>query len=137
MMLTTKGRYAVTAILELASLPPGNPVRLSELAHMQNIPVNYLEQIFAKLKKASLVRAVKGPGGGYLLNTDPKEMRIADIIDAVEENIEMSACALKKQNNCTKTMGAKCKTHNLWHGLTRHIRGYFEGITLQDIISAK
>ncbi len=134
-MLTTKGRYAVMAILELAAARhSGKPVSLYEISNKQNITVNYLEQIFAKLKKANLVTSVKGPSGGYMINNNLADIRIIDIIDAVEENIEMTRCG--SEVACTKTK-AQCDTHHLWKGLSQHIRNYFNSITVLDVLSKK
>ena len=133
MMLTTKGRYAVMAILDMASLGVQKPITLSEISVRQNIPLNYLEQIFSKLKFAGLVHAIKGPGGGYIINTPLNKLTIADIIDAVSENIEMTRCGIKSHVGCMPGP-TKCKTHNLWQGLSEHIRNYFSAISIADIL---
>ena len=133
MLLTTKGRYAVAAVLELAQSSNNIPVKLATVAQKQNIPLSYLEQIFVKLKKASIVESVKGPGGGYILVDSPNTISIAMIIDAVEENIEMSNCKIKNTINCRVANNIKCNSHFLWEGLTKHIRSYFEGITIYDV----
>lgn len=134
MMLTTKSRYAVMAVTEVASRGSKFPVRLSDISEKQSIPLNYLEQIFLKLKKANLVRSVKGPGGGYYLNLSSKEISIESIVDAVEENLKMTRCS--KDKSCRKS-GVNCKTHDLWKGLGRHIRGYFANISIDDVISGE
>ena len=134
MMLTAKGRYAVTAILEVAPLSASKPVKLSDIAKRQNISLHYLEQIFLKLKKAEIVQSVRGPGGGYILNGELDEIKIADIIDAVEENIEMTRCSSKTKNGCMVDKG-RCKSHHLWKGLENHIRHYFDSISIADVIS--
>ena len=133
MQLTTKGRYAVMAILEIASRQTSSPITLSEISAKQNIPVNYLEQIFAQLKKAQVVRSVKGPKGGYVINTKLENIKIADIIDAVDENIEMTRCLGKSSKRCTPN-NVKCNTHNLWLGLSIHIRDYFNNISVADML---
>lgn len=131
MMLTTKSRYAVTAMMEVA-IGGTNPVKLSDISVKQNISLSYLEQIFAKLKKASLVSAVKGPGGGYLLRNSSKEISIADIIDAVDENLKMTRCSV--DTGCRRG-GLNCNTHNLWKGLGAQIRNYFTSISIADVIA--
>ena len=134
MMLTTKSRYAVMAVIEVAARDSKTPIRLADISEKQNIPLNYLEQIFLKLKKANLVRSVKGPGGGYHLNLSSKEISIENIVDAVEENLKMTRCS--KDKNCRKN-GVNCKTHDLWKGLGRHIRAYFANISIDDVISGE
>lgn len=136
MMLTTKGRYAVMAILQVAPTTGNKPVRLLEISESQNISLHYLEQIFLKLKKAGIVRSVRGPGGGYILNGELDKIKIASIIDAVEENIEMTRCSLKMKDGCMpdKTV---CKSHHLWKGLGDHIRNYFDSISVADVIAGK
>ncbi|WP_341790378.1 Rrf2 family transcriptional regulator [Rickettsia endosymbiont of Polydrusus tereticollis] len=133
MMLTTKGRYAVMAILEMASRSTDKPITLAEISSKQNISVNYLEQIFAKLKKANLVKSIKGPKGGYVFNTTLNEIKISNIMDAVDENIEMAKCYQKSMKACIPNK-VKCNSHHLWLGLTNHIRNYFENISIQDIM---
>ena len=134
MMLTTKGRYAVMAILEIASKSADKPIALAEIASKQNIPINYLEQIFIMLRKADIVRSVKGPGGGYTLHSGLDKLKIANIIDAVNENIEMTRCSGVTGNNCMVN-NTKCKAHDLWHGLSNHIRHYFQAISVADVIT--
>ena len=133
-MLTTKSRYAVMAVIEVAARNSQSPIRLADISEKQSIPLNYLEQIFLKLKKAGLVNSVKGPGGGYQLNIASDKISIENIIDAVEENLKMTRCS--KDKNCRKD-GVNCKTHDLWKGLGRHIRSYFANISIADIISDK
>ncbi len=134
MMLTTKSRYAVMAILEVASSGSTKPMRLSDISEKQTIPLNYLEQIFLKLKKANIVKSVKGPGGGYCLNSASESLNIIEIIDAVEENTKMTRCSVDK--TCRKN-GAKCMTHDLWKGLGNQIRNYFSSISVADVMSGK
>lgn len=122
------------AIIEVASQDALTPMRLADISANQNIPLNYLEQIFSKLKNSGLVRSVKGPGGGYHLENTPDKITIETIIDAVEENLKMTNCS--KDKNCRKN-GINCKTHDLWKGLSRHIRSYFANISIADIISGK
>ena len=117
MMLTTKSRYAVMAVIEVAANTTGLPMKLSDISTNQDIPLNYLEQIFLKLKKADLVKSVKGPGGGYQLNVTSDQITIENIIDAVDENLKMTRCS--KDKNCKKN-GIHCQTHNLWKGLSTY-----------------
>lgn len=131
MMLNTKGRYAVMAMVDMAMQPQGAPVRLAEISARQEITLPYLEQIFSALKKAGLVRAQRGPGGGYLFVKPTSETRVADIITAVDEPIKMTRCNDHKAGCMSKN--AKCLTHDLWDGLGRQIYGYLDRITLQDI----
>lgn len=134
MMLTTKSRYAVMAIIEVASSGSTRPVRLADISQRQTIPLNYLEQIFLKLKKAHIVKSVKGPGGGYCLTSTSELLNIIEIIDAVEENTKMTRCSVDKA--CRKN-GAKCMTHDLWKGLGNQIRNYFSSISVADVMSGK
>ncbi len=133
MQLTTKGRYAVMAILEIASQMSNMPVTLAEISAKQHIQVNYLEQIFAKLKKANIVRSAKGRKGGYIINEKLDKIKIANIIDAVDENIEMTRCLGKSGNSCVPNK-AQCNAHHLWLGLSRHIRDYFDIISIADML---
>ncbi len=134
MMLTTKSRYAVMAIVEVASSQSIKPIKLADISNKQTIPLNYLEQIFLKLKKANIVKSVKGPGGGYCLNVPSESLNIIEIIDAVEENTKMTRCSVDK--SCQKN-GAKCMTHSLWKGLGNQIRSYFSSISVADVMAGE
>jgi len=137
MMLTTKSRYAVMAMVDIAAQGIEKPVKLAEIAERQDIALNYLEQIFTRLKSAELVTAVKGPGGGYCLNGDKTKITIADVVDAVDESVEMTRCAThEKKAGCAKDK-SKCLTHDVWEGLTAQIRSYLSSITLADITGRK
>ncbi len=131
MMLTTKSRYAVMAVIEVAANKTGLPMKLADISANQDIPLNYLEQIFLKLKKADLIKSVKGPGGGYQLTSTSDQITIENIIDAVDENLKMTRCS--KDKNCRKN-GINCQTHNLWKGLTKQIRDYFASISIADVM---
>ncbi len=137
MQLTTKARYAVTAMVDIAILSnqygSAAPIKLAQIADRQGIALNYLEQIFAKLKKAGLVSAIKGPGGGYQLAHGSKHTRIIDIIEAVEESISMTRCDATIGAGC-KPDKAKCITHELWEGLTKEISNYLSGVTVDDVM---
>jgi len=134
MMLTTKSRYAVMVIVEVASSQSTRPIKLADISNKQTIPLNYLEQIFLKLKKANIVKSVKGPGGGYCLNVPSESLNIIEIIDAVEENTKMTRCSVDK--TCRKN-GAKCMTHDLWKGLGNQIRSYFSSISVADVMAGE
>jgi Rrf2 family iron-sulfur cluster assembly transcriptional regulator len=131
MILTTKARYAVMAIIEIASQPNQKPISLKEISTSQNISLSYLEQIFASLKKHDLVKSIRGPVGGYILSRDKSLITISDIIKAIDEPIKMTRCSTKSlgcNNNNTK-----CKTHNLWHGLENRIYEYLNSISIDKI----
>lgn len=132
MNLGTKARYAVMAMVELASREDAKPVRLAELADSQEMTVPYLEQIFGKLRQAGLVQSVRGPGGGYVLARKAEEIFIAEIIGAVEESVKMTRCASHEESGCMAE-NTRCATHDLWEGLQRHIHGYLQSITLADV----
>ena len=134
MMLTTKGRYAVMASASLANLSTNGAVPLSLVAENQNIPLNYLEQIFSKLKSKGIVSSTRGPGGGYSLTKNKKEISIYDIINAVEENTELVRCGHKKDGGCMPN-ATKCITHDLWAGLEKTITSYLKSKSLSDIVS--
>ena len=124
----------VMALIEVAGNNSNIPTKLAEISANQNISLNYLEQIFQKLKKANIVTSVKGPGGGYKLTASPDQITIEHIIDAMDENLKMTRCS--KDKNCRKN-GINCQTHNLWKGLSIQIRNYFASISVADIISDK
>ena len=130
MQLTTKGRYAVTAMLDLASNDLSRPVTLDMISQRQNISLSYLEQLFAKLRKASLVRSIRGPGGGYLLNVNPVDVTLTEIIEAVDENIDLRRCHGAK--NCLR--GKQCLSHHLWCEVSDQIRGFLSSRNLQQVI---
>ncbi len=130
MKLTTKGRYAVTAMLDLALHENQAPINLTDISARQNISVTYLEQLFGKLRKKGLVESVRGPRGGYRLALSADEITTARVIYAVDEPIDVTRCG--GQQNC---MGdTRCLTHDLWMGLNRHIAEYLNGITLGEVI---
>lgn len=136
MKLTTKSRYAVMAVVEVAHRlkddENNNPTRLVDISSSQDIPLSYLEQIFLKLKNANIVKSIKGPGGGYLLNDDVENISVINIVDAVDENTKMTRCGNGRY--CTKS-GDKCKTHDLWKGLGVHIRTYLSSVSIADILA--
>ena len=130
MQLTTKGRYAVTAMLDLASNNSSRPVTLDMISQRQNISLSYLEQLFAKLRKASLVKSIRGPGGGYLLNINPVDVTLTEIIEAVDENIDLRRCHGSK--NCLR--GKQCLSHHLWCEVSDQIRGFLSSRNLQQVM---
>ena len=136
MKLTTKGRYAVMAMADLAANQNGKPVSLTDISLRQNISLSYLEQLFSKLKSEKLVKSIRGPSGGYLLEKNPKQMRISNIIFAVDEQVRTLNCKRESKKGCNgKTV--KCITHNLWDDLENHINDFFEKVSLGDVIKQK
>ena len=130
MQLTTKGRYAVTAMLDLASNETTKPVTLDRISERQNISLSYLEQLFAKLRKASLVKSVRGPGGGYLLNISAEDVTLTQIIEAVDENIDLRRC--HGLRNCLR--GKQCLSHHLWCEVSDQIRDFLSTKNLQQVM---
>ncbi len=131
MRLTTKGRYAVTAMLDLAFHSQKSPVTLTDIATRQIISLSYLEQLFARLRKAGMVTGVRGPGGGYQLSRNPDDISIAAIISAVDEQLDSTKCGGKA--NCHNNN--PCLTHDLWMGLSTQIHNYLDGISLAEILA--
>ena len=131
MILGTKARYAVMAMVELAGRAQDKPVSLAELAESQDITVPYLEQIFSKLKQCGLVKSMRGPGGGYVLARDASAISIADVVLAAEESIKMTRC--EKHGSGCMSSKARCLTHDLWEGLEAQIYGYLSAISLADV----
>ncbi len=133
MLLTTKGRYAVMALVDMVYYGMQNqPSALHEISQRQGIDLNYMEQIFAKLKKNNLVKSIRGPGGGYLLTKDPREICIADIIFSVEEPIKITRCNNEISNGCMQDK-SRCLTHDLWEELGEKIESYLTSLTLADV----
>jgi Rrf2 family iron-sulfur cluster assembly transcriptional regulator len=130
MRLTTKGRYAVTAMLDLALNANESPVSLADISRRQNISLSYLEQLFAKLRRGKLVASVRGPGGGYRLSRPASELFVAEIIDAVNESIDATGCA--GQADCQE--GETCLTHYLWCDLSEQIHHFLSGISLESLV---
>ena len=136
MKLTTKGRYAVMAMADLASNAISGPVSLKEISLRQNISLAYLEQIFIKLKNKKLVTSSRGASGGYLLERPASEIKLSNIIFAVDEQVKTLNCKKESKKGCNgKTV--KCITHNLWDDLERHINFFFENVSLNDLIKQK
>jgi len=133
MKLTTKGRYAVMAMADLALFKDKGPISLTDISIRQNISLAYLEQIFIKLKQENLVKSVRGAKGGYVLDTSPEEIKISNIISAVDEEIKTLNCKKDSKKGCNNK-SSKCITHNLWDQLDQHINSFFEKVKLQDLV---
>jgi Rrf2 family transcriptional regulator, iron-sulfur cluster assembly transcription factor len=131
MKLTTKGRYAVTAMLDLALHYQKGAVTLADIARRQGISLSYLEQLFAKLRRSGLVDSVRGPGGGYNLAMDPSKISVAKIVIAINENIDARRCGGEK--NCHGEN--ECLTHQLWEDLSSRIHDFLSGISLADLVN--
>ncbi len=134
MKLTTKGRYAVMAMADLASYANGKPISLTEISLRQNLSLSYLEQLFLKLKNKNLVKSVRGSNGGYILVKSPSEIRLSNIIFAVDEKVKTLNCKKDSKRGCNHK-STKCITHNLWADLEEHINGFFEKIKLDDLVT--
>ena len=136
MKLTTKGRYAVMAMADLAANQNLKPVSLNDISLRQNISLSYLEQLFSKLKNENLVKSVRGPTGVYILEKNPKDIKISNIIFAVDEQIKTLNCKKESKKSCNGK-SVKCITHNLWDELENHINDFFQKISLNDVIKQK
>jgi Rrf2 family transcriptional regulator, iron-sulfur cluster assembly transcription factor len=134
--LSTKGRYAVMAMADLACHSQGNPVALADIADRQEISLSYLEQLFGKLRKGGLVKSVRGPGGGYLLARPSVQTRISDIILAVDEPIQTTRCSPGSPAGCHNHKG-RCLTHDLWEELGNHIYLYLSSVSLADVVERR
>ena len=133
MKLTTKGRFAVTAMLDLALNEASNPVTLSEISERQSISLSYLEQLFSRMRRMGLVKSVRGPGGGYLTAMDYDVITIKKIIISVDEQIDSTQCG--GQENCKD--GNRCITHDLWESLNHKIFDYLDGLTLANLVESQ
>ncbi|WP_192036153.1 Fe-S cluster assembly transcriptional regulator IscR [Halomonas sp. YLGW01] len=130
MRLTTKGRYAVTAMLDLAMNGAATPTSLADISKRQEISLSYLEQLFSRLRRAGLVKSVRGPGGGYLLAGEAGDISVARVIDAVNESVDATRC--QGLSDCQQ--GDTCLTHHLWCDLSKEIHGFLDGITLGELV---
>lgn len=137
MRLSTKGRYAVMAMADLArrECDPSRAVALAEIAARQEISLSYLEQLFARLRRKGLVQSARGPGGGYRLARTAEATSIADIVHAVDEPLQATRCASKGKGCMLK--GERCLTHDLWEDLGQHIEGYLASVSLADVVSGR
>jgi Rrf2 family transcriptional regulator, iron-sulfur cluster assembly transcription factor len=134
--LSTKGRYAVMAMVDLACHAKGTPVSLADIAERQEISLSYLEQLFGKLRKGDLVKSVRGPGGGYMLSRPCSDIRVADIIMSVDEPISATRCAPGSPNGCRENK-SRCLTHDLWSELSTQIYLYLNSVSLEDIVEKR
>ena len=133
MKLTSKGRYAVMAMADLAKSNAKKPINLTEISLRQGISLSFLEQLFLKLKKNNLVLSARGPNGGYVLSKKPEDIKLSNIINAVDEKIKTVKCKKESKKGCNGK-SVKCITHNLWDDLESHINSFFEKNTLKDIV---
>ena len=132
MKLTSKGRYAVMAMADLAKNNVKEPISLTEISLRQGISISFLEQLFLKLRRNNLVQSIRGPSGGYVLSKPPEEIKLLSIINAVDEKIKTLKCRKESRRGCNHK-SIKCITHNLWDDLEIHINKFFENNTLNDV----
>ena len=133
MKLTSKGRYAVMAMADLANTNANHPTNLTEISLRQGISISFLEQIFLKLKRNNLVKSSRGPYGGYFLTKSPEEIKLLSIIEAVDEKVKTVGCKKESKKGCNGK-SVKCITHGLWDDLETHINNFFEKNTLRDVV---
>lgn len=131
MKLTSKGRYAVTAMLDVALHSEKGPVPLADISERQEISLSYLEQLFSRLRREQLVTSIRGPGGGYLLGREAQDIAVGEVIKAVDETVDATRC--QGQSDCQN--GHRCLTHNLWQDLGERIEVFLDGITLGELVS--
>ena len=136
MKLTTKGRYAVMAMADLALFKDNGPTSLNDISLRQNISLSYLEQIFIKLKNKNLVKSTRGAKGGYVLEKPANDIKISNIISAVDEEVKMLNCKKESKKGCNNK-STKCITHNLWMSLNSKILNYLDGLSLEDLINSQ
>ena len=134
MKLTSKGRYAVMALVDLARFDNINPVSLRDISLRQGISIDYLEQIFSKLKKNEIVKSIRGTQGGYVLNKNPNDIKLTNIFHAVDEKVKTVQCKKESKRGCNGK-ATKCITHNLWDELEIHINTFFENKSLKDLLN--
>lgn len=135
MKLSTKGRYAVMAMVDIGQQGPIRPVSLADIAGRQDISQEYLEQLFGKLRRAGLVESARGPGGGYRLALPAEEILVADIISAADEPLRMTRCEGDAIDGCVK--GERCCTHDLWASIGRQVNSFLSNITLGDVVNKR
>ena len=134
MKLSSKGRYAVMALVDLARFDNFNPVSLRDISLRQGISLDYLEQIFSKLKKNEIVKSIRGTHGGYVLNKNPNDIKLTNIFHAVDEKVKTVQCKKESKRGCNGK-ATKCITHNLWDELEIHINTFFENKSLKDLLN--
>jgi Rrf2 family transcriptional regulator, iron-sulfur cluster assembly transcription factor len=132
MKLSTKGRYAVMAVIDIGQHGANRPVSLAEIAERQDISQEYLEQLFSKLRRAGIVASARGPGGGYRLSREAADIRLSEVILAVDEPLRVTRCDGDAVDGCVK--GEKCCAHDLWSSLGRQMMYFLESITLEDVV---
>ncbi len=135
MKMSTKGRYAVMAMIDIGQHGTTRPVSLAEIAERQDISQEYLEQLFGKLRRAELVNSARGPGGGYKLSRDPAEIKLSDVILAVDEPLRVTRCEGDGVDGCVK--GEQCCAHDLWSSLGRQMMYFLESVTLEDVVEKR
>ena len=135
MKLSSKGRYAVMALVDLARFDNINPVSLRDISLRQGISIDYLEQIFSKLKKNEIVKSIRGTQGGYVLNKNPNDIKLTNIFHAVDEKVRTVQCKKESKKGCNGK-ATKCITHNLWDELEVHINTFFENKSLKDLLNS-
>ena len=133
MKLTSKGRYAVMALADIANFDGQNPVSLRDISLRQNISLVFLEQIFSKLKKNNIVKSIRGTNGGYMLSNTPEKIKLSSIFLAVDETVKTVQCKKESKKGC-QGKSSKCITHNLWDELELYINDFFEKKNLEDLI---
>ena len=136
MKLTSKGRYAVMALIDIAKFDNINPVSLRDISLRQGISVDFLEQIFSKLKKNEIVKSIRGTQGGYILSKKPSEIKLNNIFDAIDERVKTVQCKKESKKSCNGK-SSKCVSHDLWNELETHINSFFEQKSLEDLVSKK
>ena len=134
MKLTSKGRYSVMALVDLARFDDINPVSLRDISLRQGISIDYLEQIFSKLKKNEIVKSIRGTQGGYVLNKNPNDIKLTNIFHAVDEKVKTVQCKKESKKGCNGK-ATKCITHNLWDELEININTFFENKSLKDLLN--
>ncbi|HUX21810.1 MAG TPA: Rrf2 family transcriptional regulator [Spirochaetia bacterium] len=134
MRVTTKGRYAVRAVVKLTMTDQSKPVSIRQLAEAEEISPEFLEQIFFRLRKADVIKSTRGPGGGFLLNRDPAKISIKDIFDAVGEEISLSPCTTDDDPDFVCSRESRCNAHSMWVDAAEYVKSYFSSITIQKIL---
>jgi Rrf2 family transcriptional regulator, iron-sulfur cluster assembly transcription factor len=133
MRITSKGRYGLRAVINLARTNHSRPVSIGSIATQENVSSEFLEQIFFKLKKAGLIRSIRGPGGGFVLNRTPAEISVQDILEAVGETRGLTPCTLRRKTLCDRP--EPCSAHEIWTGLQKTMEDYLTHVTLKDILA--
>jgi len=132
MRITTKGRYGLRAVINLAGARHNRPISIGSIASEEKVSSEFLEQIFFKLKKAGLIRSIRGPGGGFLLNKKPGEISVQNILEAVGETRGLTPCTLRRKTLCDRPV--PCPAHDIWTGLQKTTEDYLSNVTLKDIL---